>query len=303
MQSQSPREPTKRFRLSEEIIALVNHSADPIIRDVEKILIEFEYSEILGTTYVWKYLPDEAFSHFYAGPDVYKMNHAFLSHLFRVIEAFEIVSVWRAWELVDSCVTSLNKYQFVSAATLARSLLELTVQYGIAVNTLRASFDQFPWQNLRTHALGLDCMDERGKKAGLESYIERLMSGTRLGELLNVNQEMEQRNILSIIDKTDKALTRQQTGYLIRPHYDILCELAHPNTVGYQRFLTSITSMKNGWTARVMEANTISESAIHIALECLWALSFSAGSMNGLFAEFQKLKRVLGKHLGRILPT
>src|SRR5215471_3525529 len=125
------------------------------------------------------------------------MNHAFLSHLFRVIEAFEITSLWRGWELVDSCITSLNKYQFVSAATLARSLLELTVQYGFAVNTLRASFDKFPWQNLRTQALGLDCVDERGRKVGLESYIERLMSGTRLDEGLHANPDMAQQNILT----------------------------------------------------------------------------------------------------------
>ena len=60
--------------------------------------------------------------------------------------------------------------------------------------------------------------------------------------------------------------------------------------------------MKNGWTARIMEASAVSESAIHIALECLWALAFSAGSLNGFFGEFQKLKKALGNNLGRILP-
>jgi hypothetical protein len=302
MPTPNRRKPTKRFRLSEEMLTLADRSADPIVRNVKKILAEFEYTEILGTRYVWKYLPDDAFSRIYAGPDLYKMNHAFLSHLCRVIEAFEIVSVWRAWELMDPCTTSLNNHQYVAAATLARSLLELTVNYGIAVNTLRASFENFPWQHLRTRVLGLDCVDERGKKVGLESYIERLMSGTRLTEVVKVNPDMEQKNILSIIDKTDKALSRQGAGYLLRPHYDLLCELAHPNTIGYQRFLTSINAMENGWTARVMEAKATSEFATQIACECLWAISFSAGSMNGFFGEFQKLKKVLALHLGRILP-
>jgi hypothetical protein len=87
------------------------------------------------------------------------------------------------------------------------------------------------------------------------------------------------------------------------PHYEFLCELAHPNTIGFQRFLTSLTTLQNGWQSRLMEEKSDSERSLHVSQECLWALSFGAGSMDGLFGVFQEFKRTFHKHLGRVLPN
>jgi hypothetical protein len=137
---------------------------------------------------------------------------------------------------------------------------------------------------------------------GLESYIERLMSGTRLPEGLRGSRDMQQTNIMTIIDRLDKKLTQQGFGYSVKAHYDVLCDVAHPNTLGYQRFLSSVRTIENGWTERLMEERADSEISLCITVECLWALSFSTGALDGLFGEFQKLMRNLGKRLGHILP-
>ncbi len=105
---------------------------------------------------------------------------------------------------------------------------------------------------------------------------------------------MQQKNIQTIIEKTDKKLAQQRCSYLIKPHWELLCELAHPNVVGYNRFLTSVNALEGGWTERVMEEKANSEGTIYIATECLWALSFGAGSLDGLFGEFQKLMKISG---------
>ena len=145
--------------------------------------------------------------------------------------------------------------------------------------------------------LVLDEKDDKGRQIGLESYIERLMAGTRMKDVLQLNPDMEQKNILTIIDKTDKALQEQGLGYQVRPHYDFLCDIAHPNTLGFQRFLTSIRPSYGGWIVRAMEEKAYGEAAIGITCECLWALGFGAATIDSMFGEFQKLIAMFGEKI------
>jgi hypothetical protein len=218
-----------------------------------------------------------------------------------VIEAFQMVSIWRSRDLVGSCVASLNEERLISAATLARSLIELAVTYGDAANFLRAAFNSFFWSEIGNALMAPVVRDEGGKEINLELFIERLMSGTRIEQLLETTQNMVQRNIMTIIQKSDKKLFEQH-GYKVMTHYEVLCELAHPNTIGFQRFLSSVASLANGWEVRLMEEGSDSERSIDISHECLWALSFGAGSMDGVFGVFQELKRNMHKNIGRPLP-
>jgi hypothetical protein len=300
-----PRRPpqfARHFRLNDAIRTASRSSKEHFVHDAQDILRDFEFSHVVGTKYNWKYLPDDVFHNRLFGsntpPNIPATNYAFLSHLFRVIEAFEVVSIWRARDLVESCVRSLNNNCLIAAATLARSLLELAVHYGFAANTLRATFEELQWQHLSTHMLVLDEKDDKGRRIGLESYIERLMAGTRIKDALKLNPDMEQKNILTIIDKTDKALQEQGLGYLVRPHYDFLCDIAHPNTLGFQRFLTAINPADDGWIVRAMEERGHGDAAIAITCECLWALGFSAATIDSMFGEFQKLIAMFGEKIG-----
>jgi hypothetical protein len=249
--------PKRQFRLKNAMQAIACRSQDRIVRDVQNTLEEYAYSEVVGQKYNWKYLPDERFQELCRplskGKTVYEINRAFLSHLLRVIEAFEIVSIWRATELISSSVDCLHSDRLVAAAVMIRSLIELTAQYGWAANVVRANFEKLPWQHLREQALVLDCKDETGKLVGLETFIEKLMGGTRIKSIIEIHPNMEQKNILTIIEKSDKILNSQGMGYQIMPHYEMLCDMAHPNTVGFQRFLVSVEELDNGWTARLMQ--------------------------------------------------
>jgi hypothetical protein len=223
--------------------------------------------------------------------------------LFRVIEAFEIVGTWRATELISSSIESLNSERFVAAATTVRSLIELTVQYGWAANIVRVSFGKLPWQYLHEQLLVLDCQDENGRSVGLESFIERLMGGTRIKSVVETNPHMEQKNILTIMEKTDKGLNRQGMGYQIMPHYELLCDIAHPNTIGFQRYLVSVDESQNGWTERLMKERALGATAKKIVEECLWGLSFGAGTMNGCFGVFQTVFKNAGAQLKHFPPS
>ena len=240
--------PIKRFQLNDKMSSIVSASPDPIVRDLLKVLEAFEYAEAIGSRFVWKYLPDDAFNEICNKPDmnVRMLNRTPFSHLVRIIEAFEMVSIWRSRDLVGSCVVSLNEKRLISAATLARSLIELTVTYGDAANFLQAAFRAFPWSELGNALIQPMVTDENGKEINLEIFIEKLMSGTRMSQQLDKAPHMSQRNIMTVLQKLDKKLLKEH-GYQIKPHYDFLCELAHPNTIGFQRYISSVAIQDNKW--------------------------------------------------------
>src|ERR1700692_976462 len=57
------------------------------------------------------------------------------------------------------------------------------------------------------------------------------------------------------------------------------CGEAHPNGVGYQRFLKSANLFDGGWIERVMEDKASTEFADGITLERLWSLSFGVSEI------------------------
>lgn len=140
------------------------------------------------------------------------------------------------------------------------------------------------------------------KDANLELFVERLMSGTRLKSVLDGSPDLETKNTLTLIQKTDKKLAKQSHGYQIMSEYEFLCELAHPNLVGFARFLLHEKKRDDGWVSRSMYEFAVGPAAEHIIERCLWALSFGCGTMNGSFEEFQKVLKLIGGKLGRPLP-
>lgn len=128
------------------------------------------------------------------------------------------------------------------------------------------------------------------------------MAGTRINQILSVNPDLQQKNILTSIEQTDKVMIKKQMGYTIRPHYEFLCELAHPNTIGYQRFFVSERKRTDGWLERTLSVNAGSDVAVGVAEQCLWALSFSSSTMNGVFGVFQELLRGLIERVGPLSP-
>jgi hypothetical protein len=211
MESENLEPPSKRFRLNAKMCSIAAASGDALVRNVPKVLEAFEFSEVTGQRYFWKYLPDDAFGLICNRPgvSVRTMNRTLWSHLLRVIEAFEMVSIWRARDLVESCVASLNGDRLISAATLGRSLIELAATYGDAANFLRANLENFPWSQMGEYLLTPELRDENGGPVSMESFIERLMSGTRIKDFLEGTPNMQQRSIITTLEKLDKGLIRQ----------------------------------------------------------------------------------------------
>lgn len=83
----------RHFRLNDKVRTASRSSNEHFVRDVQDILKDFELSQVIGTKYNWRYLPDDVFQKRLieaSTPNIYAANYAFLSHLFRVIEAFRL---------------------------------------------------------------------------------------------------------------------------------------------------------------------------------------------------------------------
>ena len=192
--------------------------------------------------YDWKTLSDDGFENWcnsLSQEELIQTNRVIISYLLRSVEAFQFVSVWRMTDLISSTVNALNNDLLISCAVTGRSAVELTSRYLHSVHVLDKYFSEIPWDKIDTHVLELGYLenfeDPKSNKL-IEHEIDRLMWGSRLEEVKEFNPELEQKNILTIIEKIDKTFRNGNEQFEIMPHYKVLSEAAHPNVLGFTRF-------------------------------------------------------------------
>jgi hypothetical protein len=114
--------------------------------------------------------------------------------------------------------------------------------------------------------------------------------------------EIEERNILSQLDKFDKALDKQGAGWSIREnYYEFLCEIAHPNYIGNARYATNLC-VAGEWQIYKMSAEAQESDYDLIAVKACGALSVSLECvMNGL-GIFQQAIAYVAPRVGPLLP-
>jgi hypothetical protein len=295
------------LRLSAELSKLAESLPDPVVRSLGQAINEFSHLSSLWQEYDWNYLEDDDFKKQAGRAKTGKeLNFLFLSHIMRVIEAFQIVSIWRMADLASGSIRSLNHYELISACTLSRAMIELVARYGDVANFLFRYFESVAWEKYETDAIRFEMpKDSSDDKNGetLEAYVERLMDATRLKARLQLSEQMQATNIMTIIQRLDKKLSKQNAGYSVMSHYENLCEVAHPNVLGYHRFMHAVAKHpSSGWHIRKMHQHASSSSAAYLVHECLWAVAFSLGSMGGCFSVFQDLKNLLRSKVGKPLP-
>ncbi len=117
----------------------------------------------------------------------------------------------RTLEAADGIRLGWEAENVLTALTMARCLFET------AATVMRLS-DQV---EIATLSRDVDALDDAIMNAGF---------ATRLKEMLEKNDEYRAKSIIDTIDKADALLGG--TEYKLRPHYQFLCEIAHPNHFG-----------------------------------------------------------------------
>ena len=158
-----------------------------------------------------------------------------------------------------------------------------------------------PWDKFDDGAI-IPHVGSEAQNEYLKNYIERLLWGSRLKQRVVSFPRIEERNILSQLDKFDKALNKPGAGWSIREnYYEFLCEIAHPNYIGNARYATNSSPAGSGKSTRCLrrpKRATIdliavkSSGALSVSLECV---------MNG-FGIFQQAVAYVAPRMGRLLP-
>jgi hypothetical protein len=178
------------------------------------------------------------------------------------VEAYIVVTRWRYTELLHSAVRCLNSNEYVAAAVLARSALELGAVFVNNSITLRTNL------NVVIDHLS-DKPDSVVLSEPLEHFSLRIMWGTRLN---NPSKELKQKNVLDSIKAL--SINKQAEGLLIS--YEYLCEACHPNVVGNMNYFDKVLELNSdGSKTTLLNRFADSPTSKDLIEKSLWALSWS----------------------------
>lgn len=242
-------------------------SDDGIVKRLPGLLSGFRMiRQRIPEEYRWRLITDEAFSkHNFIDGD--HANQVYWYHIARQIEAFGVLAVLRTNEVLTAATTLLNEKHVLAPAVLARSLLEIAVTYLVDGNyiehTVKKMLSQIKDEQLAA------CPD-------LEKRLTLMVHGRRIDD---PPKELQKINVLTHI----KWLSRNPHCSELNDRYAYLCEIAHPNVVGFARFWGEATDSVDDFSTITVRGDNEVPSTAHIREQTLWAISWSTESIGNMF--------------------
>lgn len=256
-------------RFSENISAFCEASDDSIISAAPQWVQGFlELDQTLPPKFGWRFSDVESFQNQMVNQlSPSEFNHGFWTDQARNVEAYSIMCMWRGAELLKPAIRSLNLGEVITSSVLARSLLELSATYLIHANTIETIFNDLAFPT-NTVVISKE----------FEERVLKMIWGTRLGE---PEPHLKQINVLTLIQK----LTKNPNAADLLPHYEFLCEIAHPNVVGNNRYWSHIERVNDdGSEVRIFSRIADGEHTNEIRAKIIWSLAWSAGSLRNSFS-------------------
>ncbi len=248
--------------LSDALLSYCEASSEPMVRSAPQWFTGFLKAErSLAATHDWRFTNVEAFKRQVAAlRSPADVNRALWADHVRTIEAYSTMTMWRGAELLRPAIRSLNLGELTSPAVLARSLLELATAYLVSANRIDGVLRQLDFSGGKVWA-----------SSEFEEMLVRMIWGTRLGD---PEPHLKQTNILTLIQK----LAKDPKASDVLPHYEVLCEIAHPNVVGYSRFWSqTIANHADGSELRRLAREANGEHFLQIQGVVIWSLAWSSG--------------------------
>lgn len=204
------------------------------------------------------------------------LNRIFWTDQARNIEAYSVMTWWRANELVRSCLNGLNAREVIVPAVAARSLLELATVFLLNANTLEKNFKEITF-----------APDRLVFSTDLENLVAKLIWGTRY----QLNEEsVKQSNIMNSLQKLSKAPGAED----LMQTYEFLCDIAHPSFIGNTTFWSHVEATNpDGSQRRLMSRLTDRNFNTEITDKTLWALGWSATCIYNAFMMTREANAVL----------
>jgi hypothetical protein len=243
----------------------IEQAERPLVRHCQDNLkAALSLSQSLPDSYHWQTLSTEEFhKRLKNGHNIHCWNYEFWGDWSKNSEAYSIMLCWRAIEIIKPAVRAINQQDLIAAAILARSLLELVSNYLMNANFIHSSCDGVA-SNKDVKVVSQEC----------EDFIVKTIWGRRF---LDPDEAHKQINALTQLQKLGKHPDANE----LVPTYEFLCEISHPNVVGYARFWSESTTQIKGGSAVREISRSANGTLQHELLEnTIWALSFGARSIS-----------------------
>lgn len=280
------------YRLKPNLIGQAKETGHWLVKDVGKILIDYQAAFAGYRKFDWKLLYDEQFLEMASSPEFTRGlgNQLMLSHFVRMAEAYQIVSVWRVTELSGPAVRALNSNEILSACVLCRSMLETAVSYILGAAYVRKSLLTIPWDKINNLILPEE----------IEREFTKLIFGSRQ---VDEGHPLRKTNIVTEIRKIDKIARKRGNPIDVEEMYNLLSEACHPNKLGFQRFVaTSDFDEESKWHRWSMKCDAAGETRNELVIACLWAIAFTHWVMIENAHRIDECKSAYLEALGRPLP-
>jgi hypothetical protein len=229
------------FTLNDNLLLTLETIDEPFVKDIRLALRDFAslYDAVKRKNLRLYYITDQKFRELFIRMRKADLrNRLSVSYMIRLVEGFRVMSVLRSGALVKSIVDCLNNEDVLASRILARSLLELVVRNQEAANVIYHFMNRtLAWDRFNNTVLGFGDFVENGRQQeGIVTYIEKLIFGSRLKELVGTEGRPAVKNIITIMQSVDKKL-QAKASYGFYYKYEQLCEIAHPNRPGFRDIL------------------------------------------------------------------
>lgn len=253
-------------QLAPWVTDLCASSEHPFVRDsAEPLRLFFTEDAAIPPSHIWKFNTDKSLeSQILKAKTSKVVNELYWEDFARNCEAYSLMTRWRFSELLRSAIRTLNCKEIISAAVLARSLLELSASYLTNASAVSNTLQSIPPEHI-----------EWVVSKELENLICKAIWGSRLA---GTPDYVKQKNILTIIQKISKMPDASE----LYPKYEYLCELAHPNVIGNARFWSHVEKRyPDGSETREISRNALSDAVsvgggIETVENIIWAIAWSA---------------------------
>jgi hypothetical protein len=279
------------MNISQHTNTIISQSDDEFVQHIRIVLKKYkEFFSKNSNVYPWKFTPTEVFNEIMEKEGIlaasitpfslYKVNQIYHDDIENDIRALQYIYIFRANALLESCINLVNKKDYLSAAIIARSLVELcsvALHHAASIDAnYKKLVEELPDQGLTKNLVELSYVRE---------ILERGIWGTRLPDIVDQNKDIKQFNVIPLLQK---IADKEKVEYL-QPMYDFLCEATHPNLKGNYQFIHTPEEMNlTNPTHIIIGKNQTGDASSELLERTLGAISWSAKAVIGMDEHFQK---------------
>lgn len=229
----------QEITLSDEIKALSKASKDEWALQIDAQLKKYnkDVLKFINESHLWVFKTDFVLKKEFnnvseSDPNkLKKLNQIFWADVSESIIAAQYIYIFRSDALLRSSISNLNKGDFLSAAIICRSLLEITMWHLYHANIFEHGVSKLIEKHGENGKLPINKYQFDGSE--FDEVIIKLIWGTNREKEKKQSPETKQHKVVKVF----KEIAKSEADPFIEELYDFLCELTHPNVVGNNLFL------------------------------------------------------------------